>query len=169
MILNIFKFASNNYPIMIQRIQTLYLLIADLLIAVLFFVPFAEMMSNQGRSFLFNLSGIVSETDASGTISQKSWPLFVLTGLIVVLLIYVIFQYKNRVRQKQLSYLTIFLLIGLTATIYFTVWKCTNMLGGNYSMKIYASFPLVAVIFVFLAIRGITKDEHLVKSINRIR
>jgi hypothetical protein len=169
MILNIFNFASNNYLIMIQRIQTLYLLIADLLIGVLFFVPFAEMMSNQGRSFLFNLSGIVSEAEASGTISQKSWPLFVLTCLIFALVIYIIFQYKNRVRQKQLSYLTIFLLIGLTATIFFSVWKCTNMLGGNYSMKIYAAFPLVAVVFVYLAIRGISKDEHLVKSIDRIR
>jgi uncharacterized membrane protein len=154
---------------MIQRIQSLYLLIADLLIAFLFFVPFAEMMSNQGRSFVFNLSGIVSDADANGIISQKSWPLFILTCLIFALLIYVIFQYKNRVRQKQLSYLTILLLIGLTATIYFSVWKCTNMMGGNYSMKIYAAFPLVAVVFVSLAIRSISKDEHLVKSIDRIR
>jgi hypothetical protein len=154
---------------MIQRIQTLYLLIADLLIGILFFVPFAEMTSNQGRLFLFNLSGIISEGDLNGTVSQKSWPLFILAGLIVVVLSFIILQYKNRPRQKQLSFMALFLILGLAASIYFSVVKCTNLLGGHYSMKIYFLLPLVAAVFVYLAIRAIAKDEHLVKSIDRIR
>jgi hypothetical protein len=154
---------------MIQRIQTLYLLIADLLIATLFFVPFAEMSGNQGRLFLFNLSGIISEGAANGNISQKSWPLFILACLILVFLSYIIFLYKNRMRQKRFAYLAIFLLIGFTASIYFSVWKCSNLLGGNYSIKIYFTFPLIAAVFVYLAIRGIARDEQLVKSIDRIR
>ena len=169
MILNIFNFVRNNYQKMIQRIQTLYLFIADLLIATLFFVPFAEMTGNQGRLFLFKLTGIVAEGNANGTLVQQSWPLFILSFLIMLILTYSIFQYKNRPRQKQLSYLNIPLLLAFTASIYFSVWKCSNLLGGNYSMKIYFTFPLIAVILICLAIRGISRDEHLVKSIDRIR
>jgi hypothetical protein len=154
---------------MIQRIQTLYLLIADLLIVVLFFVPFAEMYGKGNKLFLFYLSGIVSEGTGKGEVIQKSWPLLFLTCLVLVLVNLVIIQYKNRPRQISLSWLTIILLLGLFSSIYFSVWKCNSLLGGNYSMKISFTFPLIATVFVFLAIRSIAKDEKLVKSIDRIR
>lgn len=154
---------------MIQRIQTLYLLAADLLIAILFFVPFAEMYGKGNKLFLFYLSGIISEGTGKGEVIQKSWPLLFLTCLVLLLVNLVIVQYKNRPRQINLSWLTIVLLLGLSSSIYFSVWKCNSLLGGNYSMKISFTFPLVAAVFVLLAIRSISKDEKLVKSIDRIR
>ncbi|MEI6274860.1 MAG: DUF4293 domain-containing protein [Prolixibacteraceae bacterium] len=154
---------------MIQRIQTLYLLIADLLIASLFILPFAEMSGKGGKLFLFFLSGITSEEPGQGEVIQKSWPLLVLTCLILVLLSLTIVQYKNRTRQIKLSWLTVVLLLGLVSSIYFSVWKCNGLLGGEYSMKISFTFPIIAAIFVYLAILSIAKDEKLVKSIDRIR
>ncbi len=154
---------------MIQRIQTLYLLIADVLIGLIFFLPFAEMAGKGSKLFLFYLSGIVSEGDANGLIEQKSWPLFILACVIMALLTLIILQYKNRSRQKSLSYLTVILLVGLTASLYSSIWKCNQSLGGSYSMKISFTFPLIAAVLVLLAIRAIVKDERLVKSIDRIR
>ncbi len=169
MILNIFNFAEINIIRMIQRLQTLYLLIADLLIGLLFFIPFAEIAGLEGKLFLFYLSGIVSEGGSNGIIEQKSWPLFVLAIIAMVLLTLTIFQYKKRTCQIRISYITVFLLLGLFSSIYFSTWKCNQILGGTYSMKISFTFPLIAAVFVYLAIRGIAKDEHLVKSIDRIR
>ena len=169
MIPNIFNFAANNYLYMIQRIQTLYLFIADLLVAMLFFVPFAEMSGKGGSLYRFDVSGVISEGAAGGEIMQRSWPVLILTCLILILLNLIIFQFKKRVRQMKLSYFTIFLLIGLTALIYFYVWKSNDLMGGSYSLKIFFTFPLIASVFVYLAIRGIAKDELLVKSIDRIR
>ncbi len=169
MIPNIFIFVLIKYPDMIQRIQTLFLLIADLLIAILFFVPFAEMYGKGSKLFLFYLSGIISEGTDKGEVIQKSWPLLFLACLILVLVNLVIIQYKSRQRQINLSLLTIVLLLGLFSSIYFSVWECNSLLGGNYSMKISFTIPLIAAIFVYLAIRRIKKDEKLVKSIDRIR
>ena len=169
MIPNIFNFAANNYLYMIQRIQTLYLFIADLLVAILFFVPFAEISGKEGSLYRFDVLGVICEGATGGAIMQLSWPVLLLACLILILLNLTIFQFKKRVRQMKLSYFTIFLLIGLTALIYFYVWKSSSLMGGSYSLTIFFIFPLIASVFVYLAIRGIAKDELLVKSIDRIR
>jgi hypothetical protein len=60
-------------------------------------------------------------------------------------------------------------MIALTAVISLYIWQYKNTLGGEYSLKVFSSFPLVSAVLVYLAIRGIVKDENLVKSIDRIR
>ncbi|HEY5511047.1 MAG TPA: DUF4293 domain-containing protein [Prolixibacteraceae bacterium] len=154
---------------MIQRIQTLYLLAADLLVSALFLLPFAELSGKEGKLFLFHLTGLITWTTGKGDIVLDTWPLLVITCLIAALLIVVIFQYKNRQLQIKLSYLAVFLLVGLTGLIYFYVWKGSALTGGTYSFKVCFTFPLIAAVFVWLATRGIIKDENLVKSIDRIR
>jgi drug/metabolite transporter (DMT)-like permease len=126
---------------MIQRIQTLYLLVADLLIATLFFL---EIVLN-------------------------TWPLLALTCLIFALLFLIIFQYKNRPLQIKLSYLAMLLSVGLTGLFYFYVWKGNTLTGGNYTYKLSFTFPLLAAVCAWLASRGMIKDENLIKSIDRIR
>lgn len=152
---------------MIQRIQTLYLFIADLLIASLFILPLAEFAGKDGRLFLLTINGVFS--DGNRDIISRSWPLLILVCLILILVTVAIFQYKNRIRQINISYLTVLLLIGLIAAIIFFIWRNNTILEGAYALKIYFTFPLISAIFIFLAIRGIAKDEHLVKSIDRIR
>ncbi len=169
MIPNIFNFAVNNYPYMLQRIQTLYLLIADLLVVALFFVPFAEIPGKEGSLYQFDLSGVISRGTAGSPMMHSSWPVLILACLILILINLTILQFKNRMRQMKLSYFTIVLLIGLTALIYYYVWKSSNLMGSSYSLKIFFTFPLIASVFVYFAIRGIAKDELLVKSIDRIR
>jgi hypothetical protein len=169
MILNIFNFAVNNYLHMIQRIQTLYLVIADLLVAVLFFVPLAEMVGKDGHLYHFGLSGLIAEGSADAKIIERTWPLFIFVCLILVINSLVIFLYRNRVLQIRLSTIVIFLLMGLTALGYYLIYRSNNLLEGGYSLKVYLTFPLIAAVFIYLAIRGMAKDEHLVKSIDRIR
>ncbi|MCL6103195.1 MAG: DUF4293 domain-containing protein [Bacteroidetes bacterium] len=154
---------------MIQRIQTLYLIVADLLMALLFFVPFSEMVGKDGSLYSFGLSGLVSEGPAGGKIDEGAWLLFILACLILGTNSLIIFLFKNRVLQMRLSTIVVFLLLGLTLFSYISIYRSNDILGGGYSLKIYLAFPLIAAIFVYLAIRGMVKDERLVKSIDRIR
>jgi hypothetical protein len=80
-----------------------------------------------------------------------------------------IFQYKNRKRQIRLSYLCIVSLLVLKALLYYYTWNSSHLTGGDLQARLYAEFPTIAAILVFLAILGIRKDENLVKSIDRIR
>lgn len=152
---------------MIQRIQTLYLIIADLLIAFLLFLPVAVVSGKDGKMYDVTLMGLTSPGTEGGT--QHLWPLIIFAGLVMVFLVWVIFRYGNRALQIRLSYVAVILLLSLNALIYFYVWTSQNSMGGISSLSIFFTFPLVAAVFVFMAIRGITKDEQLVKSIDRIR
>ena len=154
---------------MIQRIQTLYLLIADLLIAILFFVPFAEIAGKDGRLYLLNVVGLQAEGTTGGALQINTWPLQILMGVLLLGFILIIFQFKNRVWQIKLSYAAILMELILTALIGFYAWSGSTQVGGTFSLKIFFTFPLVTAVIVFLAIRGMVKDENLVKSIDRIR
>jgi hypothetical protein len=144
---------------MLQRIQTIYLVIAALLSGVVSFVlPFwndingEQLMLMDLRQdenpyymvvpFLFMLSGILS--------------------LIAVLL------YKNRVRQINSNRLNIvinFLLLGII------VYRLLNLPGEiDISEKGIGVFiPLLVIVFLALANKAILKDENLVKSVDRLR
>lgn len=168
-VLNIFNFVSYNFQLMIQRIQSLYLLVANILLAALYLSPFAELSGKEGKSFLFSLNGLVPVNAVNGEIVLSTWPLLAITGLIFALILLVIFQYKNRPLQIKLTYLSAVLLIILTGLIYFYVLKGNTVTGGNYSFRLSSTFPLIAAVFAWLATRGMIKDENLVKSIDRIR
>ena len=169
MILNIFNFVDNNCLIMIQRIQTLYLFIATCLMAALFFFPFAKFIALDGNLYIFNFTGIFQEGDASGTKLGNPWPVTVLICLSLILTIFTIFQFKGRTRQIKLAYLDILILLSTNASIYFYAWSGNKLLGASFHLTLFSGLPLMAILFVILAIRNIRKDENLVKSIDRIR
>ncbi|GHT15187.1 membrane protein [Bacteroidia bacterium] len=84
---------------------------------------------------------------------------------IAILALTAIFLFKNRKRQILLGY--IILLALLLDYVAFFVWK--------FDPAVFASgivtflIPFVAGVFDFLAIRGIRKDEKLVRSLDRLR
>jgi len=154
---------------MIQRIQTVYLLIAEILIGALFFVPFAEIAGKEGSIYQFDIKGIYLEGVQKAEIIYSSMPLIILWLVSMVLILSTIFLYKNRILQMRLSTLNIFILLGLGGLIYYYVHSSAKILSGVYSFTIYLVFPVIAAILIYLAIRAIRKDELLVRSIDRIR
>jgi hypothetical protein len=154
---------------MIQRIQTLYLLVAFILTVVLIFVPFADLAGLNGVNYIFDISGISMNSGTVKTILSNTWPIIIMISITLPLLIITIFQFKNRKMQIRLSYLSIFSLFVIKALMYYYTWGSSHLDGGSLHASIFAEFPTIAAILVFLAIRGIRKDENLVKSIDRIR
>ena len=147
---------------MIQRIQTVYILLSAILTGLLFSLPFAEIAYND-QLFLFDVRGIVR----NDTVQENGLPLGLLIGLILVLHIYTLFIYKKRILQIRILVFTIILMIGLFGLFYFFTYYTFD--DAQISFKMAVIFPLIAVILDYLAIRNIGKDEALIRSIDRIR
>ena len=76
-----------------------------------------------------------------------------------LLTLLVVFMYKNRTFQANLCCV----LMGIGIVYYVALAVMQPLLEW------FAAMPMVAVLFLFLARKGILKDEKLVKSLDRIR
>lgn len=139
---------------MLQRLQTVWLLLAAGLNAITFKLPFYS-----GDWLKDNLPGFVVNLNAQTTV----W-LTVLTVLCAAVAFITIFLYDNRKLQLKLCYLGIFLTAALL-TMYFL--EMGHFQGGN--IAIWAIFYFAIVGAFILAVRGILKDEKLIKSMDRLR
>ena len=147
---------------MIQRIQSVYLLVSALLLGLLFLLPFAEIVKD-GAIYTFNFKGILLD----GAVQQSGLAISVLTVVLMVLHGFAISSFKNRKRQKMIvSYTILMLLVLFVLFIYYTYLSFS---GAQISLKISVVLPLLAIVIDYLAIRAIDKDEALIRSIDRIR
>ncbi len=139
---------------MLQRLQSIWLLLAAGFNAITFRFPF---YSGDWAKDL--LPGFIVELNARTTI----W-LTILTVLTAALAFITIFLFDNRRLQLKLVYLGIFLSVALL-TIY--IIEMGNFLSGN--VAIWAVFYFAILGCFILAARGILKDEKLIKSMDRLR
>ena len=79
-----------------------------------------------------------------------------------------IFSYKNRKRQILLNNISIVINALLTGLL---VYWLLNLSGGiDFPKKgIEPLFPLLAIVFLVMSNLFISKDERLVKSVDRLR
>ena len=152
---------------MIQRIQTVYLFIASLLVALTGWMPMAEMARGT-EVFRFTAKGIFDT--ATQQLVINGWPLLVMAIIICALQMVTIFLYKKRMLQIRISTFNLILMIGFIGVSWFFIHSSKKTMGEFvYAFKAAISFPLVAAILNYLAIRAIGRDEALVRSVDRIR
>ena len=154
---------------MIQRIQTVYMLIAELLVGVLYFVPFGEIAGKDGTIYRLGINGIFPEGNPKSEAISSNLPLVILWVVSLILIVVTIFLFENRKRQMRLLMINILILFALGGLIFFDVWSGSKQLSGHYSLSIYFVFPAIAAILLIMGYRAIGKDEALVRSIDRIR
>lgn len=147
---------------MIQRIQSVYLLVSTLLLGLLFLLPFAEIVKD-GAIYAFNFKGILLD----GAVQQSGVAISVFIVVLMALHGFAISSFKNRKRQKMIVIYTILMLLALFGLFIFYTYLSFN--GAQIGLKIGAILPLVAIVIDYLAIRAIDKDEALIRSIDRIR
>lgn len=147
---------------MIQRIQTVFLFVAFVLVGLLFYVPFATLISDQVYSVL--LTGITTVQ----SVHQPYW-LTALGGISALLILIIIFLFKNRKLQMKLTLFAILLLLLLNGAMFLVSDKYKNLLSAEINFSAVFVLPLIAAIFLFLAYRGIKRDEQLIKSLDRLR
>lgn len=136
---------------MIQRIQSVYMLIVVIISGIL---PFVFSLYTKADVAIFAYKNDI----ISG----------VLFGASSFLAIYSILKFKTRQTQFVLNRLNI--LINLTLLGIF-VYRVLTSSGENLiSEKGVGIFlPVLSIVFLFLANKAIRRDENLVKSADRLR
>jgi len=136
---------------MIQRIQSLWLLLAAACISASFKFPFYSGTSAKGLS--------PYELNATENIL-----LILTTTAVGGLALFTLFIFKNRTLQLRLCVLGIFL-EALLIFLYYREVK--TFVQGTYSLT--AILHSIIVLAFFLAARGINKDDKLIKDSDRLR
>ena len=150
---------------MLQRIQTVYLLIIVALTVATLFLPLAVLQQGDAL-FSFDASGL-STMIGEPELLYPAWGLFALTAIIALV---TIFLYKKRILQIRLCVFNALLILGFYGFFAFLIYSLKgDMEGASVSVKIALSFPLVNLILDYLAIRNIGADEALVRSLDRLR
>ena len=135
---------------MIQRSQTLWLLLAAVCAFLTFVFPF------------YNLNAVVVNESNEFTAKSRI-SITILTSIIGALCLFLIFLYKNRKLQLRLSFLAL-LLSCINIYLYFS-YKDESVSG----VSLFSIFTFLIPIFILMAIRGIYRDIKLIKSLDRIR
>jgi hypothetical protein len=136
---------------MIQRIQTIYLLLATLVSA--------------GLIFLFPLYGDLQGTAVWAEDKILYIALFVASAVLSLL---IIFLFKKRQLQFVLGRLNIilnFILLGVL------IYQSQIISGGAAAPEkdIGMLIPVISIVFIAMANKAIKRDEDLVKSVDRLR
>ena len=136
---------------MIQRIQTLYLILLALLniLGIFFYQPIDQSL----------IIGIFTLPD------EVIWATFSVSATLAIVSV---FQYKQRSKQLVLNRINLLLELFLMG---FFAYLSLNLSGeGSPSLKGIAVFvPLFSIVLLVMANKSIQKDEDLVKSVDRLR
>jgi len=157
---------------MIQRIQTIWLLLASGILLLLFLFPYLQYFDNFGVAMVIKITGIYQGI-AEGVIQTQSFILQTIATVVTALIpLITIFNYKNRKKQLQLTYLNIFIVILLGIWFYFTANNAVENVNKSIQLEnigIGALLIPINLVFLLLAAKGIRNDEKLIKSVNRLR
>lgn len=105
---------------MIQRRQTVYMLLSAIISALLFFMPLVSFNAG-GNVMRFTIFGIQNPIETISLSTTYTWPLVVLTVLMTLVPLVTIFLYKKRelqVRLCRIDMLLTVIFIGLVFLYY---------------------------------------------------
>lgn len=159
---------------MIQRIQSIYLLIAAIATIILIFIPIGYITTDEYK-YIFN-SFVVKLNIPETSVYMSTVYIALLLGISVILSIVAIFMYKNRKNQTTIVYanMLIFLITVLVMTYLYpdVIFVRKGLMNPNdlfnFNYWILACM-IPAALGLYLANRAIKKDEEKVKAADRLR
>lgn len=157
---------------MIQRKQTIFLLLAVVAYVVCLFLPIGHIVA-KGMALdttVYNL-GTVGGNNGTINIIGTCVPLFILDAVAALLSVVTIFMYNKRPLQMTLCAVTI-LFSCLWCVDYILLFLGLVQIPeveGEFGMQFGACLPVVGIILVAMARKGVNDDEKLVKAADRIR
>jgi hypothetical protein len=158
---------------MIQRVQTIYLLLAALCGGATFFLPYCHFFAEDLKVAEYAMFGVFNvQSDAVEMNSPYTFPVWIFGALSVIIPLIGIFIFKNRPVQMRIARLGYLIDLGYVVYLFFAIDKVSlELYEGGLSILYHFGFylPIAAIVFLFLANRGIKKDIALIKSLDRIR
>ncbi len=166
---------------MLQRIQTLFLLLAFLSLMVVGFFPILRFGSgnpsilSSKEILAFKSKGQIASSSLSSsskniTANQETYQI---PNLLVwisagILIVFSIFLFGSRILQMRIIWACIGLILILSVLIYLDINHLgdptapRNLEPGAYALS-------ASLLFLLMARRQIQKDENLVRSVDRLR
>ena len=136
---------------MIQRIQTIWFLLASACAFLSLKMPF-YIGTNKNHIASYQLNGM------------ENIFITIITCVVGALAFVTIFLFKKRRRQVRLSFLGILVELVLLVLYYLEIKTFTE---GTFALT--ALLQSCVILFYLLALRGIHKDINLVRSSDRLR
>nr|NQU90676.1 DUF4293 domain-containing protein [Bacteroidota bacterium] len=162
---------------MVQRIQSVFLFFVFICSILIFLFPIATYLSevHNLKFFLCSLRDFSKDPFNEMMAGQKQvteWvtlPLSILQLMIGIISLITIFMFKRRMLQIRLNYLNIFLIVLLVGGIFYYASILENETQSIAAYGIGGIFPLLSIVFLFLANNFVRRDEKLVRSADRLR
>ena len=157
---------------MIQRKQSLFLLLAALLAFATWLFPIATHHRDDG-TFTFKTIGLYAEDGVEVADVGLKIPFAALLTVIGAGMVFCIFLYNNRTRQMRFVRAVILLSLSMSAAMFITdnsikaYLKVDHVLESTYGLSFY--MPLVMIVLSIMAERSIKADDALVRSADRLR
>lgn len=145
----------------LQRLQSLYLLIAAIFLGIFTFTT-STTITNGENEFLIGALA----TGAAGK-TAPNFVLYVLNALTAILELITIFKFKNLKLQLKLCSICILLTIVIAISIAILTYQALN--GGEFHVTLSNALLGLAVVFFYLARRGVAKDKKTIQSSESFR
>lgn len=156
---------------MIQRIQSVYLLIATIVTIVLLFIPIGTIYTAEAQ-YTFTCFNVHLP---DGSVVMSTLYIALVLILSAGITVYSIFKFKDRMKQSRLVSLNMLVfLIGIMMMIWLFpdylfekkgIMKEDDIFQFNYWIMIFVLPP----VGMFLANRAIRNDEKKVRAADRLR
>lgn len=180
---------------MIQRIQSFWLVLAVCCMAVCFMAPVAKYqmeIASMGQTVVTELNLVAKDAPdfseqmmvqgATIEYGQKltgfaTWPLVVLAVLVGVVALASVFLFRNRVVQMRMVAVAFLLNVVYVFLVFFwavdayaeAIPSAMHDAAPQVKWAAGAFAPIVSLVFLVLAHRGIKKDEAMVRAADRLR
>lgn len=157
---------------MIQRIQSIYMLLSVVACVVCLASPIAHFSSEiVPAGDLYNL-WLSVENGSTGDVVRLLTPWvaeFVLLAVVATFTLLNIFIYSKRHLQMKTLIYCMVVLVGYYIVGGIFVWRLCQENGFAVRPTVFAALPFVSLILDYLAFSAVRKDENLVKSLDRLR
>ncbi len=158
---------------MIQRVQTIYLFLAALCGLLTFVLPYAHYLEGDLKVAEYAMFGVFNtQSDVLLMSGVYGFPVWVLGFLSVIFPAVAIFLFKKRPVQYRITRLAFLSNLAYAVYLFFAIDAIAELqFTADIRILHHVGFymPVAALPLCFLAVRGIKKDEALVKSLDRIR
>ncbi len=142
----------------IQRIQTVYIFLAVIAMAIFIIVPYGEV------DFLDNQPIVTQELD-----TMAEYGILIPAAAAVILLIVDIFMYSNINLQRTVLIISLLLTLCCIAVVCFTLFKQAESEGIEARFTVWDILLPIAALLEIMGVSAINKDIKRLKSYDRIR
>lgn len=147
---------------MIQRLQTVFLLIASVGLSIQVFFPLLAAAPNADQGYYQD--GLL--------FTRENTIALVLVILAAVMALLSIFLYKNLGLQKKVILGAVVILMASVIVAGLTFSEATRSVyaaQAGVTLRLGAFMPILGLFFLWLSYRYVTKDQKIIKSMDRLR